>query len=86
MGDEEADTFRKRAAIPGFNQLPPEVREMSPSYRGMNPEGVARWKEIEARSMQAGAVNPPLRTPNTDQKIASITTDGVVTESMGVSG
>jgi pimeloyl-ACP methyl ester carboxylesterase len=74
IGDEEADTFRKRAAIPGFNQLPPEVREMSPSYRGMNPEGVARWKEIEAHAMQAGAVVPPLRTPNTDEKIASITT------------
>jgi len=74
VGDEEADTFRKRAAIPGFNQLPPEVREMSPSYRGMNPQGVARWKEIQAHAMQAGAVVPPLRTPNTDAKIASITT------------
>jgi pimeloyl-ACP methyl ester carboxylesterase len=74
MGDEEADTFRRRAAIPGFNQLPPEVREMSPSYRGTNPEGVARWKEIEEHAMQAGAVVPPLRTPNTDEKIASITT------------
>ena len=74
VGDEEADAFRRRAAIPGFNQLPPEVREMSPSYRGTNPEGVARWKEIEAHAMQAGAVVPPLRTPNTDQKVASITT------------
>jgi pimeloyl-ACP methyl ester carboxylesterase len=74
VGDEEADTFRKRAAIPGFNQLPPEVREMSPSYRGMNPDGVARWKEIEEHAMQKGAVVPPLRTPNTDAKIASLTT------------
>jgi pimeloyl-ACP methyl ester carboxylesterase len=74
MGDEEADTFRKRAAIPGFSQLPPEVREMSPSYRGTNPEGVARWKEIEEHAMQTGAVVPPLRTPNTDEKIATITT------------
>src|SRR5882757_6128525 len=41
--DEEAVTFRTRAAIPGFAQLPSDVREMSPSYRGMNPEGVARW-------------------------------------------
>jgi pimeloyl-ACP methyl ester carboxylesterase len=73
-GDEEADAFRQRAAIPGFNQQPPEVREMSPSYRGMNPAGVARWKEIEAHSKQAGALEPPLRTPNTDEKIASIAT------------
>ena len=74
VGDEEAEAFRRRAAIPGFGQLPPEVREMSPSYRGTNPEGVARWKEIEAHAMQPGAVVPPQRTPNTDEKIASITT------------
>jgi pimeloyl-ACP methyl ester carboxylesterase len=74
VGDGEADAFRKRAAIPGFNQQPPEVREMSPSYRGTNPEGVARWKEIEEHAMQVGAVAPPLRTPNTDEKVASITT------------
>ncbi len=73
-GDEEAIAFRKRAAIPGFERQLPEVREMSPSYRGMNPEGVARWKEIDEHAMQAGAVVPPLRTPNTDEKIASITT------------
>ena len=73
-GDAEADAFRKQAAIPGFDQLPPDVREMSPSYRGLNPEGVARWKEIEKHAMQAGATDPPLRTPNTDEKVASITT------------
>jgi pimeloyl-ACP methyl ester carboxylesterase len=71
---EEAITFRQRAAIPGFERQPPEVREMSPSYRGLNPEGVARWKEIEEHAMQAGAVVPPLRTPNTNAKVASITT------------
>jgi pimeloyl-ACP methyl ester carboxylesterase len=74
VGDEEAETFRKQAAIPGFDKQPPEVREMSPSYRGMNPEGVARWKEIQAHAMQPGAVVPPQRTPNTDAKISAITT------------
>jgi pimeloyl-ACP methyl ester carboxylesterase len=72
--DQEAIAFRKGAAIPGFAEMPPEVREMSPSYRGLHPEGVARWKEIEAHSKQPGAAEPPLRTPNTDDKIASITT------------
>jgi pimeloyl-ACP methyl ester carboxylesterase len=78
VGDEEADSFRKGAAIPGFGQQPAEVREMSPTYRGMNPQGVARWKEIERRAMQPGAVNAPLRTPNTDAKIASIVTPTLV--------
>ncbi len=78
VGDDEAETFRKRAAIPGFSQLPAEVREMSPSYRGMDPQGLARWKAIEQHAMQPGAVVPPLRTPNTDQKIAAITTPTLV--------
>jgi pimeloyl-ACP methyl ester carboxylesterase len=74
QGDEEAEAFRQQAAIPGFDRQPPEVREMSPSYRGLNPEGVAKWKEIEAHAKQPGGPVPPQRTPNTDQKIASITT------------
>jgi pimeloyl-ACP methyl ester carboxylesterase len=78
LADEDAVAFRKRAAIPGFDQLPPEVREMSPSYRGMNPQGVAQWKEIEAHAKQVGAVEAPLRTPNTNAKVASITTPVLV--------
>jgi pimeloyl-ACP methyl ester carboxylesterase len=78
VGDAEAEAFRKQAAIPGFSQQPPEVREMSPSYRGMDPAGVTRWKEIEAHAAQPGAVVPPLRTPNTDAKVASITTPVLV--------
>jgi pimeloyl-ACP methyl ester carboxylesterase len=77
-GDAEAESFRARAAIPGFDRLPPEVREMSPSYRGIDPDGVARWKEIEAHALQPGAVIPPQRTPNTDAKVASITTPTLV--------
>ena len=77
--DDEALAFRKRAEIPGFRQQQPaEVREMSPSYRGMNPDGVARWKDIYASSKQAGAVEPPLRTPNDNAKVASITTPTLV--------
>src|SRR5215472_12735509 len=74
QGDTEAETFRKGAAIPGFDRQAPEVREMSPSYRGLNPDGLARWKEIEAHAKQPGAVELALRTPNTDAKVAAITT------------
>jgi pimeloyl-ACP methyl ester carboxylesterase len=71
--DAEGDAFRQRAAIPEFEHLPAEIREMSPSYRGMNPAGVARWKEIEEHARQKGALDPPMRTPNTVEKIASLT-------------
>src|SRR5215813_12254826 len=77
--DEEAQRFRKLAEIPGFRDLPAEVREMSPSYRGMNPEGVARWKEIyESAKAGGGPHTPELRTPNTYAKVASTTTPTLV--------
>jgi pimeloyl-ACP methyl ester carboxylesterase len=78
QGDAEAESFRKGAAIPGFDRQPPEVREMSPSYRGLNPQGMAQWKEIETHAKQPGAVELPLRSPNTDAKIAAITTPTLV--------
>jgi pimeloyl-ACP methyl ester carboxylesterase len=70
--DDEGKAFRANAAIPGFANLPPEVRELSPSYRGMNPAGVKRWLEIERNSMQPGAIEPPMRTPNTVAKLAKL--------------
>jgi pimeloyl-ACP methyl ester carboxylesterase len=77
--DEEALRFRKLAEIPGFRELPAEVREMSPSYRGMNPDGVARWKEIyESAKAGGGPHAPELRTPNSYAKVASITTPTLV--------
>ena len=71
-GDAEGEAFRKRAAIPNFASLPPEVREMSPSYRGLHPDRVAAWKAIEENAKQAGAVEPPLRTPNTIDKLTAL--------------
>jgi pimeloyl-ACP methyl ester carboxylesterase len=77
--DEEALRFRKLAEIPGFRDLPAEVREISPSYRGMHPDEVARWKEIyESAKAGRGPHAPELRTPNTYAKVASITTPTLV--------
>ncbi len=70
--DPEGDVFRIRAEIPGMRQQPSEIRELSPTYRGMNPEGVVRWLEIHDNSRQEGAIEPPLLTPNTPQKIATL--------------
>lgn len=70
--DPEGDAFRERAEIPGMREQPSEIREISPTYRGMNPEGVARWRDVYNNSRQAGAVEPPLLTPNTPDKIAAL--------------
>jgi pimeloyl-ACP methyl ester carboxylesterase len=70
--DADYDAFRQRAEIPGMDQQPSDIREISPTYRGMNPEGVARWKEIYENGQQDGAVRPPLRAPNSPEKLASL--------------
>lgn len=54
--------------------LPIELRELGPSYRGINPEGTQRWVEIERSSRQAGAhgVAQPTRRPITYERMASM--------------
>jgi pimeloyl-ACP methyl ester carboxylesterase len=72
QNDPEYREFRARAEIPGMDKQPSDIREVSPNYRGMNPEGVARWKEIYNNAIRDGAVRPPLKAPNTPQKLATL--------------
>ena len=71
--DKEIADFIARIAIPEIRKQSAHYREIGPSYRGANPEGVRRWIEIDERSRQQGAAfAPPLRSPNTLAKIATI--------------
>ncbi len=47
-----------RLRPPPFNALPPEVRELGPSYRAANPEGTERWVELEHAHLTAGPPGP----------------------------
>ena len=50
VGGIEDEDYVKMAAevrLPGFDGMPAEFRELSPSYRASNPEGTARWVELE---------------------------------------
>lgn len=38
----------------GFAEMPGEFREVGPSYRAVNPEGVAKWVELEHRALDSG--------------------------------
>lgn len=38
---------------PEFDALPTYFKELSPSYRAINPEGLASWREIEGRARRA---------------------------------
>ena len=43
-----------------FDALPPDFRELGPSYRAANPDGTQRWLELEHTSRPQGT--PPAQT------------------------
>ena len=53
--DEEYVELGRRLRPPSFNALPPDVRELGPSYRAGNPQGTARWLDLERQSRPEGA-------------------------------
>jgi pimeloyl-ACP methyl ester carboxylesterase len=61
-----------RIDMPGRRSLPVVFMEVGPAYRSADPEGTARWIENEKAARQPGAVDQPLRTPNTYAKLQSI--------------
>ncbi len=59
--DEDYVEMGRRLRPPQFNALPPDVRELGPSYRAANPTGTARWLELEKGSRPEGTT-PPAQT------------------------
>ena len=62
-GVQDADYVElgRRLRPAQFNALPPDVRELGPSYRAANPGGTARWIELERQSRPEGTP-PPTQT------------------------
>jgi pimeloyl-ACP methyl ester carboxylesterase len=64
-GVQDADFLElgRRIRPPQFDALPPEFRELGPSYRAGNVAGTERWVELEKNSRPAGPPAPaqPLR-------------------------
>jgi pimeloyl-ACP methyl ester carboxylesterase len=58
--DEDYVAMGRRIRPPQFDALPPELRELGPSYRAGNPGGTERWKELERMSRPGGP--PPAQT------------------------
>jgi pimeloyl-ACP methyl ester carboxylesterase len=57
--DPEYLALGRRLRPPEFAALPPDVRELSPSYRAANPDGTARWLALEHASRAPGPAPPP---------------------------
>jgi len=65
LQDEGYVALGQRVRSPQIDALPPELRELGPSYRATNPEGTRRWIELEHISRPAGTAAPPQTTRNT---------------------
>ncbi len=52
--DEDYLALGRRLRPPEFDRLPPELRELGPSYRAADPEGTRRWVELERLSRPEG--------------------------------
>jgi pimeloyl-ACP methyl ester carboxylesterase len=68
--------FSEQIAVPGLTGQP-AVRvylEVGVSYRAEDPEGLARFTQMEHTSRQPGAPAQAMRTPNTFDKISTIST------------
>jgi pimeloyl-ACP methyl ester carboxylesterase len=64
--------FIKRIEIPNIRKISGIYREIGPSYRGENPNGVKEWMEIEEHAQQAGTPIQELSSKNTFEKISKI--------------
>lgn len=72
--DNEFVELGRRLRPPEFAAMPPELREVSPSYRAANPDGTARWIALEKMSRPggAGAAAQPLKNTITFAALESI--------------
>jgi pimeloyl-ACP methyl ester carboxylesterase len=62
---------RRIRPTPQFEALPPDFRELGPSYRAANPGGAQRWLELE-RTSRAGGSPPPGQTMRNRLTFASL--------------
>ena len=71
--DAEYLEVQRRMRPPEIQNLPERLRELGPSYRGADPEGTARWVEIERSSRPYGRLPAqPLREPITYARLATM--------------
>jgi pimeloyl-ACP methyl ester carboxylesterase len=58
----------------GFDRLPPEFRELGPSYRAANPEGVRQWLELERKARSSELVRQGFGNVISAEKLQTLKT------------
>jgi pimeloyl-ACP methyl ester carboxylesterase len=74
FGIEDADyAALSRSLRPsGFEAMPPAFRELGPSYRAANPDGVARWLALEHAAIPGRQVRQPTASRITFAALATL--------------
>ena len=71
--DNDYLELQRRLRPAQIQELPVELRELGPSYRGKDPEGAARWLEIDHAARPYGPIpTQPSREPITYQRLATM--------------
>ncbi len=77
--DSDYLAVQQRLRPQPIQDLPVELRELGPSYRGTDPEGAAQWLAIELGSRPGGSIPAqPLRQPITYQRLATMQTPTLI--------
>ena len=50
LAEPEHEAAVKRVALPGFEEMPSEFKELGPSYRAANPAGAEAWIALERKA------------------------------------
>src|SRR5258708_10956494 len=72
--EDYLDLQRRLRPAPQFAALPPEVRELGPSYRAANPDGTRQWIELEQASRPPAS---PAGLPPTRNRITLASLEGM---------
>ena len=75
--DPDYLALHQRLRPPEFAAMPPDIRELGPSYRASNPAGAERWKELERTARPGGT--PAAQTFRTNVTFARLETIKVPT-------
>jgi len=55
-----------------WDEIPPEVRELGPSYRALNPEGVRQWVELEHKALIGREFRQRLKNQMTQARLKEL--------------